>query len=215
MSCFSRLLGLICALVPGVLFLAFSVRFFQLWPELGYITGPIYSLLSFITGLVCLYLGVSILFGRDQPQPEENATTNNAAPQMPVASESLAPEPVEPAPLRAAPLPVIEAPAPSEPATPATPATQSIFAATDEAAVDTPDMAKPVAAAPVDTPEARIRQLASTRPQWQVTAPQLAQLSNLNMAVADATARAMVGRGEAQLQTGPNGETIYIFDLAK
>ena len=214
MSCFSRLLGLICALVPGLLFLAFSVRFVQLWPDLGYVTGPLYSLLSFITGAICLYLGVTILFGRDQP--EEPATPVNTAPETSAAPVPVASETAEPAPLRAAPLPM-EAPtevpareAVEPPSFTTSPAPQSIFANTDDA----PAVAPIVAPAPVDTPETRIRQLASTRPQWRVTAPQLAQLANLNMGVADATAREMVARGQAQMQTGPNGETVYLFDLA-
>ncbi len=196
MSCFSRLLGLICAVVPGLLFLAFSVRFFTLWPDLGFVTGPLYSLASFVTGAICLYLGVSILFAGNQN--EENATIAATAPEpAPETVQYVVPEPVA-APMPE-PLQPVLAPRNVE-------AQSSIFAkSTDEA---------PVTVAPIETPESRIRQLASTRPHWQVTAAQLAHLANLNMGVADATAREMVSRGMAQLQTGPNGETIYVFDLA-
>ncbi len=197
MSCFSRLLGLICAVLPGLLFLAFSVLFFQRWTQLGLVTGPLYSVASLITGAVCLYLGIGILFGRDHA--EEPETIANSVPQA--VAPVVAPV-IEQKPLQAAPLPIIEAAAESvrPEAT-----TQSIFASTDEAPA-------PVAV-PLDSPETRIRQLAQKRPNWQVTAPQLAQLTNLNMAVADATAREMVESGHAQMQTGPSGETIYIFDL--
>lgn len=190
------LLGLICAVVPGLLFLAFSVRFFTLWPDLGFVTGPLYSLISFVTGAICLYLGVSILFASNKN--EETATIAATPPELvPATVQYVAPEPV------AAPMP--------EPLQPVLPlqnveATSSIFAKpTDE------ELA-PIA--PIETPESRIRQLAATRPNWQVTAAQLAHLANLNMGVADATAREMVNRGTAQVQTGPNGETIYVFDMA-
>ena len=195
MSCLSRLLGLICAVVPGLLFLAFSVRFFTLWPDLGFVTGPLYSLVSFITGAICLYLGVSILFAGNKN--EDVAPIAATAPELsPETVRYLAPEPV------AAPMPD-----PLQPilTTQNTEAPSSIFAkSTDEGFA-------PVV--PAETPESRIRQLAATRPNWQVTAAQLAHLANLNMGVADATAREMVNRGTAQVQTGPNGETIYVFDL--
>ena len=199
MSCFSRLLGLICAVVPGLLFLAFSVLFFTRWPQLGYPTGPLYSLASLVTGAVCLYLGFGILFGRDrEPEP---LVTDQAAPVAALGAPVVAASIVEAQPLQAAPLPTEAMPT----------------AATDAATAPPPlelTKAAPVSAA-LETPETRIRQLASTRPQWQVTAPQLAHMANINMAVADATAREMASNGQAQLQTGPNGETIYIFDLAE
>lgn len=198
MSCLSRLLGLICAIVPGLFFLGFSVLFFQRWPQLGLVIGPLYSLASLVTGAVCLYLGANILFERDKT--EEIA--------VPISSHSqtsplvVAQPQLEAKPLQAAPLPVSAA-TPPEPVEADEPApAPSIF------------ISKEPTPAPLDSPEARIRQLAQTRPNWQVTAPQLAHLTNLNMAVADATARAMAQNGQAQMQVGPNGETIYIFDLA-
>ena len=199
MSCLSRLLGLICAVLPGLLFLSFSVRFFQMWPELGFITGPLYSLASLVTGALCLYLGVSLVFARDKSADDDSAS----APISETIATQAAPEPRPapmPEPLQATPLPVPLQKAPSETAAP----TSSVFAASPGEADS----------APLDTPEQRIRRLAATRPQWQATAPQLAQLGNLSLSVADATAREMVSRGDAQLQTGPNGETIYLFDLA-
>ena len=199
MSCLSRLVGLVCAVVPGLLFLAFSARFFFLWPSLGFVVGPLYSLVSLITGIVCLYLGLTLLL-ESRPN-EENVASINAIAETPVPA-MLAPEPVAapmPEPL-AAPMPV--APLASETEN----STSSIFAKTNEIGVE-PQR-------PIDTPESRIRQLAATRPQWQATAPQLAHLANLNMGVADATARAMADNGDAQIQTGPNGETVYLFDLA-
>lgn len=207
MSCFSRLLGLICAVVPGLLFLAFSVLFFTRWSQLGMVTGPLYSLVSFITGAVCLYLGIGILFGRDR---NEEPVTTNETPQTPALDAPVFVESVVQAkPMQAAPLPIIEAAEPvrADAATPSP--TQSIFASSETATAPAPAVS-----APPDTPEMRIRQLAQTRSNWKVTAPQLAQLANLNMGVADATARAMVNNGHAQMQIGPNGETIYIFDLA-
>ena len=72
MSCLSRLVGLICVIVPGLLFLAFSARFFFLWPHLGFVVGPLYSLVSLVTGIVCLYLGLGLLLG--QKEREENAS---------------------------------------------------------------------------------------------------------------------------------------------
>lgn len=190
MSCFSRLLGLVCAVLPGLLFLAFSVLFFQRWPQLGPITGPLYSLASFVTGAVCLYLGVAILFGRDQ--------TDETSVPIVASSLAIAQNVAEYKPMQAAPLPVLDEAAPTAATAPASPSLVS----TEKAA------------APLDSPEMRIRQMARTRPNWQVTAPQLAHLTNLNMAVADATARQMVSDGNAQMQFGPNGETVYIFDLA-
>lgn len=190
MSCLFRLLGLICAVLPGLLFLAFSVLFFQRWPLLGMVTGPLYSFVSFATGAVCLYLGVGILFGRDQT---DEPTIPIVAP-APVIAQNIA----EDKPMQAAPLPVIADPI----QTVATPPAPPVVVSTEKVP------------APLDSPEMRICQLARTRPNWQVTAPQLAHLTNLNMAVADATARQMVSDGNAQMQTGPNGEVIYIFDLA-
>ena len=200
MSCFSRLLGFICAVVPGLLFLAFSALFFTLWPRLGPVAGPLYSLASFVTGAVCLYLGVGIVFGRDHN--EESAISVDVAPQTLASNAPVAEPVIEAAPLQAAPLPIIEAAAPifADAATPPLP----ISGATEIASNS----------APPDSPETRIRQLAQTRPNWRVTAPQLAHAANLNMGVADATARQMVNNGQAQMQIGPNGETIYIFDLA-
>lgn len=195
MSCLSRLVGLICAFVPGLLFLAFSARFFFLWPELGFVIGPLYSLVSLITGIVCLYLGLSLLLANGEG--EESVPVAEVAPAIsaPPTTVESAPEPV------AAPLPE---PLPIMPAAPPEVApTSSIFARAQE-----PDVAP-------DTPESRIRQLAATRPGWQATAAQLAHLANLNMNVADATARAMASNGDAQIQTGPNGETVYVFDLAQ
>ena len=200
----ARILGLICALVPGLGFLALSVMLFPRWLELGPITGPFYSLVSFSTGAICLYLGLSILFGRDAAEepPSANAMPN-ATPDATLASAVYS-EPAVPE-LQAAPLPDladIAPPAPVQPA-PAQPApvTQSIFSQPETPVV-------------VPTPESRIRQMAATRPNWRVTAPQLAQLTNLNMGIADATARQMVSEGQAQMQTGPNGEIVYLFDLA-
>ena len=201
MSCLSRLLGLICAVVPGLLFLAFSVRFFQLWPELGFITGPLYSLVSFTTGAICLYLGISILFGGDHRDESAPVLTSTSEAPTPESSTLQAPVVAEMAPLQAAPLPIEAPPLDAAPVEQPAPLTQSIFSKAQQSV-------------PLDTPEARIRRLAATRPQWQVTAPQLAQLTNLNMAVVDATAREMVNNGSAHMQTGPNGETVYIFDLA-
>ncbi len=196
MSCLSRLLGLICAVVPGLLFLAFSVRFFTLWPDLGFVTGPLYSLVSLITGAICVYLGVSILFAGNNN--EETATIAATAPELtPEPTRYVAPEPVAAA-----------MPEPLQPVFPP----QNVEAPSSIFAKSTSE--EPVLAAPNESPESRIRQLAATRPNWQVTAAQLAHLANLNMGVADATAREMVNRGTAQLQTGPNGETIYVFDLA-
>ena len=196
MSCFSRLLGLICAVVPGLLFLAFSVRFFTLWPDLGFVTGPLYSLVSFVTGAICLWLGVSILFASNNEDANSIAATAPELRTEPV--QYVAPEPVaEPV---AAPVP--------EPLQPILPS-QNVEAPASIFAKSTGE--EP---APIETPESRIRQLAATRPHWQVTSAQLAHLANLNMGVADATAREMVNRGTAQMQIGPNGETIYVFDLA-
>ena len=213
MSCLSRLVGLICALLPGLLFLAFSARFFFLWPRLGFVVGPLYSFVSLVTGAICLYLGLSLLF--DAHAREENATAVDEMPQVAnniLAAPELAPEPV------AAPMPV----AASEPvAMSEQPALQSVHSAPSIFAQnqDTSDAialnsTAPAASAPVDTPEARIRRLAATRPNWRVTAPQLAQLANLNMGVADATAREMARNGDAQIQTGSQGETVYLFNLA-
>ena len=221
MSCLSRLVGLICVIVPGLLFLAFSARFFFLWPRLGFVVGPLYSLVSLITGIVCLYLGLSLLLG--QKEREENASAlgssaTEAMPELPriasssnSASSASAELPI--AELVAAPLPeplaartgdsyddayIEAAPQTLESA----PAATSIFSKQSESD------------ARLDTPETRIRRLAATRPAWQVTAPQLAQLANLGLSVTDATARAMARNGDAQIQSGPNGETVYFFDLA-
>lgn len=202
MSCLSRLLGLICAVVPGLLFLAFSARFFVLWPQLGYVIGPLYSLVSFVTGAICLYLGVSILFGKSRPEQLSLPAVAAPATAQLVAAEPFVSEPV-PAPL---PEPLLAAPLVSEYSTSA-----SIFAESNEVVMSE---AVTPAGKPLDTPEIRIRQLALGRSNWQVTAAQLAHLTNLNMGVADAAAREMVRNGEAQLLTGPNGETVYLFDLA-
>ncbi len=218
MSCFSRLLGLICAVVPGLLFLAFSALFFVRWPQLGYVTGPLYSLLSLVTGAVCLYLGIGILFGRDAtteadanrtPQIVDSSAPAATSAVTPAATPDVTPAVIEAPALQAAPLPteIIEPPRAS-----AMPAE-----ATPETVVSEPQAAVTIEKAPapvrLDSPEIRIRQLASTRPNWQVTAPQLAHMANINMAVADATAREMASNGQAELRTGPNGETVYIFDL--
>lgn len=190
MSFLSRLLGLLCAVVPGLIFLTFSILFIQRWPQLGMPTGPLYSLASFVTGAACLYLGMGILFGRD----EIEETTIPVVDAAPVVAQNIP----ESKPMQAAPLPVIAEPVQQVATAPAPP----VLVSTEKVA------------APLDSPEIRIRQLARTRPNWQVTAPQLAHSTNLNMAVADATARQMVSDGNAQMQTGPNGEIIYIFDLA-
>ena len=206
MSCFTRLLGLICAVVPGLLFLAFSALFFTMWPRLGMVIGPLYSLASFVTGAVCLYLGVGILFGRDRK--DETAASVDVAPQTLAPSTTIIAQPLtETKPLQAAPLPVAEVAEPviADEVPPA--AATSVRLVSDEISM----IAVP---APPDSPEIRIRQLAKTRPQWRVTAPQLAHSTNLKLAVADETAREMADNGQAQIETGPNGETIYIFDLA-
>ena len=219
MSCFSRLLGLICAVLPGLLFLAFSALFFTKWPQLGYVAGPLYSLVSLITGGVCLYLGIGILFDRDH-------TPELVADQTPQSIEASTPVAIEAQPLQAAPLPttpLVAAPLPTTPLAAAPLATEIVepprAVATGVDAATPPESSpiateKAPAATPPDSPERRIRRLASTRPQWQVTAPQLAHMANLNMAVADATAREMASNGQAQLQAGPHGETVYVFDLA-
>ncbi len=162
--------------------------------------GPLYSVASLITGAVCLYLGIGILFGRDQAEEPATIAHSDAQVVSPIAVEAA----TEAKPLQAAPLPVV-AEIVAEPVRPK-PTTQSIFAS--------PDAAPAPPAPSLDSPEIRIRQLAQTRPNWQVTAPQLAQMTNLNMAIADSTAREMVSGGHAQMQVGPNGETIYIFNLA-
>lgn len=203
MSCFSRLLGLICAVVPGLLFLAFSVLFVTLWPRLGLVTGSLYSLASFVTGAVCLYLGIGILFGRDRK--ETDVAAENFPPPT-VNAPAVSQPSLEAQPLQAAPLPVLEAAQPIAPEPIA-----------DDAATSTPpvpDASVETFATAPDSPEIRIRQLAVARPNWRVTAPQLAHATNLNMGVADAAARAMVNNGQAQIEIGPGGETIYIFDLA-
>ncbi len=200
MSCLSRLFGLICAVVPGLLFLALAVMLFPRWAELGLVTGFFYSLVSLITGAVCLYLGLGILFGRDRA--EEPAPLLDTALESPVVTAPAYQESARE--MVAAPLPkTLSAPEPAPTIAKEPAPTRSIFAKTDDAS------------APLDTPASRIRQLAATRPDWQVTAPQLAQMTNLNMNIADATAREMVNQGEARVQTGPNGETIYIFDMAR
>ena len=197
MSCLSRLVGLICALVPGLLFLAFSARFFFLWPQLGFVVGPLYSLVSLVTGATCLYLGLSLLF--DSHAREANAFAVDETPEV-VNNIFAAPEPV------AAPVP--------EPLIASEQPSQNVNSAPSIAPNQTDsELTAPVESALVDTPEARIRQLAATRPGWQVTAAQLALLANLNMGVADATAREMARNGDASIDTGPNGETIYIFDV--
>ena len=189
MSCLSRLLGLFLAIVPGLLFLVFSVLFFQRWPQLGMVTGPLYSLANFVTGAVCLYLGVKILFARDKT---DEIATPDVGPAPVIARDM-----PEAKPMQAAPLPVLPEPMPLAATAPEPPVA----------------LAKEAVVTPLDSPEIRIRHIAMSRPNWRVTAPQLAHLTNLNMAVADATARQMVSDGNAQMQTGPNGETVYVFDL--
>ena len=221
MSCFSRLLGLLCAVVPGLLFLAFSALFFTRWPQLGFVTGPLYSLASFITGAVCLYLGIGILFGRDRKDESAAVAPQTLASNAPVANAPIANAPVanapiiETTPLQAAPLPVVETVAIAKPpGDDAATSPPSVADSTEIVATEIDATEVVAVPAPPDSPEMRIRQLAKTRPNWRVSAPQLAHAANLNLGVADATAREMVNSGQAQLQIGPNGETIYIFDLA-
>ena len=190
MSCLSRLLGLVCAIVPGLGFLVFSVLMVQRWPDLGLGKGLLYSLMCAITGAVCLYLGLAVLFGRNHREVAPELPT----PELPTPIVSIAKSIT------------------------AAPGTQSIFAEPSETVpVETApfETASPLSVAPADTPEARIRRLASTRPGWQITAPQLAQLANLGLSVTDATARQMAQRGEGvEILSGPNGEVVYQFDLS-
>ena len=204
MSCLSRLLGLVCAIVPGLGLLIFSVLMVQRWPDLGLAKGLLYSLMCAITGAVCLYLGLAMLFGRNRRE---------VAPA--VAPELERPTPIVPAPeISAAPTtPLVTPSIFAEPSQTALTETTTLDTATLETAPSQLAPRAPIASA--DTPEARIRRLASTRPGWQITAPQLAQLANLGLSVTDATARHMAQSGQGvAILSGPNGEVVYQFDVS-
>lgn len=167
MSCLSRIFGLLFSLIPGLGSLFFSVLLIGKWPELGWSKGAFYSVLSAITGWVCLYLGIAILFARGHAP-----TANSPALTAPAAVDNANPLSISAA-------------------------SQSLFATTETA---------------LDSPEARIRQVAQARPGLQVSAPELAQLANLDVGVAEATARLMARNGEnIELRAGERGETVYVF----
>ena len=193
MSCLSRLFGLIVALVPGLGSLFLALALVGRWGELGLPKGALYSLLCAVTGAVCLFLGGAILFGRGRAHTE-------AASGAPAVSASGAPTTV-----------VLDKSAPVPNA-----AQQSIFADAQTA----PPSAMAQGAAPaenapasaLDSPASRIAQLGRSRPGWRGNAPQLAQLCNLSLGVAEATARSMAGNGEGvMLLTGENGEAIFVL----
>lgn len=204
MSCLSRLFGLIFALVPGLGLLALSLLLVGRWPEVGLSKGVLYSLLSAITGTVCLYLGIAIVFARGRAEPEALplAAAPRAAIEPPLAALEVSSAPQSPPaqrPLQAATLEELQS----------APPTQSIFADAQDAA---PAIEAEIVNVVADSPEARIRQVARTRPGWQGSAPQLAQLTNLSLGVTDATARSMAQNGAGvAVKTGAQGETIYVL----
>lgn len=189
MSCLSRLFGLVCALVPGLGLLILSVALASRWPELG-AKGPLYSFFCAVTGAVCLFLGATLLFGRNRTEPKmAPLAAPLARPVAPVVTEKSAPN------------------ATARPRDAS--ANTSIFAE----AADASPRAETLRAEALDSPEVRIAQLARARPGWRGNAPQLAQLTNLSLGVAEATARSMAQNGAGvQMVSGDAGETIFVLN---